>query len=76
MHSALIYENNPHKVIKTQLCIMCVYFYVEADSPQNNNGHKEDISAISWRSVLLVKETGFLGEKPLTCRKSPKKCII
>jgi hypothetical protein len=26
-----------------------------------------DISAISWRSVLLVGET---GKKPLTCRKS------
>jgi hypothetical protein len=26
-----------------------------------------NISVISWRSVLLVEET---GEKPLTCRKS------
>ena len=29
-----------------------------------------NISVISWRSVLLVEETGGPGEKPLTCRKS------
>jgi hypothetical protein len=26
-----------------------------------------NISAISWRSVLLVEETGVLGENPTTC---------
>jgi len=29
-----------------------------------------NISVISWRSVLLVEETGVPGEKTLTCRKS------
>jgi len=29
-----------------------------------------NISAISWRSVLLVVETRASGEKPPTCRKS------
>jgi len=28
------------------------------------------ISAISWRPVLLVEETGLPGENPLTHRKS------
>jgi len=28
------------------------------------------ISVISWRSVLLVEETGGPGEKPQTCHKS------
>jgi hypothetical protein len=29
-----------------------------------------NISVISWRSVLLVEETGVPGEKPLICHKS------
>jgi hypothetical protein len=29
-----------------------------------------NISVISWQSVLLVEETGVPGEKPPTCRKS------
>jgi len=29
-----------------------------------------NISAISWRSVLLVEETGVPGENQPTCRKS------
>ena len=28
------------------------------------------ISVISWRSVLLMKETGVPGKKPPTCRRS------
>jgi hypothetical protein len=31
-----------------------------------------NISAISWRSVLLVEETRIIGEKPTTCHKSLK----
>jgi hypothetical protein len=34
------------------------------------NATFKNISAISWRSVLLVEETGVPGEKPLTYRKS------
>jgi hypothetical protein len=30
-----------------------------------------NISAISWLSVLLVEETGVPGKKPTTCRESP-----
>ena len=33
------------------------------------NATLKNISVISWRSVLLVDETGVPGE-PLTCRKS------
>ena len=29
-----------------------------------------NISAISWQSVLLVEETAIAGEKTPTCRKS------
>jgi hypothetical protein len=29
-----------------------------------------NISAISWRSLLLVEKTGVRGEKQTTCRKS------
>jgi len=29
-----------------------------------------NISIISWRSVLLVGETGVPGKKPATCHKS------
>ena len=29
-----------------------------------------NISVISWQSVLLVEETGGRQRKPLTCRKS------
>ena len=29
-----------------------------------------DISVISWRSVLLVEETGVPGEKTPSCRKT------
>jgi len=29
-----------------------------------------NISAISWQSLLLVEETGVPGKKPPTCRKS------
>jgi hypothetical protein len=35
-----------------------------------SNATLNNISAISWRSVLLVEETGVPGEKPPTCRKS------
>ena len=35
-----------------------------------------NISAISWQSVLLMEETRVLGEKPLTCRKSLSNFII
>ena len=31
-----------------------------------------NISVTSWRSVLLMEETGVPGEKPLTCCKSDK----
>ena len=31
-----------------------------------------NISVISWRSVLLVEKNGVPGKKPLTCRKSLK----
>jgi hypothetical protein len=34
------------------------------------NAAFDNISGKSWRSVLLVEETGVLGEKPPTCRKS------
>jgi hypothetical protein len=34
------------------------------------NATFNNISVISWRSVLLVEETGGPGEQPLTCRKS------
>ena len=34
------------------------------------NATFNNISAISWRSVLLGEETGGLAEKPPTCRKS------
>ena len=34
------------------------------------NATFNNISVISWRSVLLVEETGIPGKKPLTCRKS------
>ena len=34
-----------------------------------------NISGISWRSILLVEETEEPGEKPLTCRKSLTNCI-
>jgi hypothetical protein len=34
------------------------------------NATFNNISVISWQSVLLVEETGVNGEKPLTCRKS------
>ena len=30
----------------------------------------KNISAISWRPLLLVEETIVRGEKPTTCRKS------
>jgi hypothetical protein len=35
-----------------------------------------NISAISWQSVLLMEETRVLGEKPLTCRKSLSNFMI
>jgi len=31
------------------------------------NATFNNISVISWLSVLLVEETGVLGEKPPTC---------
>ena len=34
------------------------------------NATFNNISAISWRSVLLVEETGVPGKKPPTYRKS------
>ena len=34
------------------------------------NATFNNISVISWWSVLLVEETGVPGEKPSTCRKS------
>jgi len=34
------------------------------------NATFNNISAILWRSVLLVEETGVPGKKPLTYRKS------
>jgi hypothetical protein len=34
------------------------------------NATLNNISVISWRSVLLVKETGVPGENHMTCRKS------
>ena len=44
------------------------------------NATFNNISAISWRSVLLVVETGCSRRKPPTCRKSLKifitKCCI
>jgi hypothetical protein len=33
------------------------------------NATFNNISAISWQPVLLVEETGLLGEKQQTCRK-------
>ena len=35
-----------------------------------------NISAISWRSVSLVEETGVPGKKTPTCRKSLTSFII
>ena len=35
-----------------------------------------NISAISWQSVLLMEETRVLGEKPLIRRKSLSNFII
>ena len=40
------------------------FWFMVFNIPLNN------ISVISWRSVLLVEETGVPGENPLTCRKS------
>ena len=34
------------------------------------NATFNNISVISWWSVLLVEETGVPGKKPPTCRKS------
>ena len=34
------------------------------------NATFKNISAIAWRSVLLVEETGVLGKKQLTYHKS------
>jgi len=34
------------------------------------NATFNNISVMSWRSVLLVKETGVAREKPTMCRKS------
>ena len=34
------------------------------------NATLNNISAISWRSVLLVEKTGVPGDKLPTCRKS------
>jgi len=35
-----------------------------------SSANLNNISVISWWSVLLVKETGVPGKKPPTCRKS------
>ena len=51
------------------------YFFIQSS---DNKGFRvmvfnatiNNISAISWRSVLLVEETRVPGEKPPTCRKS------
>jgi hypothetical protein len=37
------------------------------------NATLNNISVISWWSVLLVKETGVPGKKPQTCRMSLTK---
>jgi hypothetical protein len=34
------------------------------------NATFNNISVMSWQSVLLVKETGVAREKPTMCRKS------
>jgi len=34
------------------------------------NATLNNISVISWQSVLLEEETGVPGEKPLTCHNS------
>jgi len=34
------------------------------------NATFNNISVISWQSVLLVEEAGIPGEKPPICRKS------
>jgi hypothetical protein len=39
------------------------------------NATFNNISFISWRSVLLVEETRVLGENPLTCCKSQTNFI-
>ena len=39
------------------------------------NATFNNISVISWQSVLLVEETGVPGEKPPTCHKSLTNCI-
>jgi hypothetical protein len=39
------------------------------------NAILNNISVISWRSTLLVEETGVPGEKPPTYRKSLTKFI-
>jgi len=40
------------------------------------NATFNNISVISWQSVLLVEETGVPGEKLPTCRKSQTNFII
>jgi len=35
-----------------------------------------NISVISWRSAILVEETGVPGVKPPTCRKSLTNFIV
>jgi hypothetical protein len=44
------------------------------------NATYNNISVISWWSVLLLQETGVPGKKPSTCRKSLtnfiKQCCI
>jgi len=47
---------------ETKITIKILGWFMVVNTTCNN------ISVISWRSVLLVEETGVRWEKPLTCR--------
>ena len=61
------YNSNKNKCSTTTIMLRDCGYGVQC--------HFNNISAISWRSVLLVEETGVPGEKPPTCRKSLTNCI-
>ena len=60
-----VMTDNIHGVDKTENKYRSIFSWFMVFNATFNN-----ISAISWLSVLLVGETEVLGEKPPTCHKS------
>jgi hypothetical protein len=63
-----------YRLLGTSCFILVLFVFLISFFTVFNDIYK-NISVISWRSVLLVEETGVPGKKPSTYRTSMTNCL-